>query len=142
MTSHTRTLLFKHYSFPSLSEVCILSISLCVLGRVWLRAWVPTSQRESHSQWSSRRVGQGPRLTIYIYIYIYIYSEEEEEEEQEKEEEDEQEDDGEDVVTQESASIEESDEDKIDKNTNSKKKHIVGNETGLRKQKNRIELDY
>ena len=50
-----------HYSLFSLSEVCILS----VLGRVSLRAWVPTSQRESHSQWSSRRVGQGPRLTQY-----------------------------------------------------------------------------
>ena len=28
--------------------------SLCALGRVRLRAWVPTSQREGHSQWSSR----------------------------------------------------------------------------------------
>ena len=70
--SHTRILVFKHYSFPSLSEVCILSVSLCVLGRVRLHAWVPTSQRESHSHCSSRRVGQGPRLTLFeIWIFKF-----------------------------------------------------------------------
>ena len=73
VTSHIRTLVFKHYSFPSHSEACILSVSLCVLGRVRLRAWVPTSQRESHSQWnSSCRVGQGPRLTLYSIHFCYF----------------------------------------------------------------------
>ena len=46
--------------------------SLCGLGRVRLRAWVPASQRESHSQWSSRRVGQGPRLTLVKIVRLQV----------------------------------------------------------------------
>ena len=37
---HTRQLVFKHDLSYSLSEACILSFSLCVLGRGRLRAWV------------------------------------------------------------------------------------------------------